>query len=336
MSVADRLSKTREVASAETPRQQLNAALAKFRPQLEVALPAQMTVDRFISLVNGAVSKNPAIAECDPASILQSVGQAARTGLEIDMMGHAYLVPYFDSNKGKKICQFIPGWQGIVDLINRSEKATVWTGAVFDGDLFDYELGLNPFVRHRNEAAVETKDTLLYVYAIGQRITPKGYEPLPPIIEVWKKAKIEHHLQTYNKVGKNHYALKNDNNFIQYARKIPLLQVAKYMPKSAEISKAIEAANRADTGETMTLEGDFVFPEGDGGGSTGGNGSAGNPASTGAGGKPTPETYAQLAEKLKASKSRDDADLILDGARHLPKDQLGDLAKLADSKWPRS
>ena len=154
MSVADRLSKTREVASAETPRQQLNAALAKFRPQLEVALPAQMTVDRFISLVNGAVSKNPAIAECDPASILQSVGQAARTGLEIDMMGHAYLVPYFDSNKGKKICQFIPGWQGIVDLINRSEKATVWTGAVFDGDLFDYELGLNPFVRHRNEAAV--------------------------------------------------------------------------------------------------------------------------------------------------------------------------------------
>ena len=108
------------------------------------------------------------------------------------------------------------------------------------------------------------------------------------------------------------------------------------MPKSAEISKAIEAANRADTGETMTLEGDFVFPEGDGGGSAGGNGSAGNPASTAAGGKPTPETYAQLAEKLKASKGRDDADLILDGARHLPKDQLGDLAKLADSKWPRS
>ena len=335
MSVADRLSQTREVAT-KTPQQQLNSALARFRPQLEAALPAQMTVDRFISMVNGAVGKNPAIAECDPASILQAVGQAARTGLEIDTMGHAYLVPYFDSNRGKKICQFIPGWQGIVDLINRSEKATVWTGAVFDGDIFDYELGLKPDVRHRNEAEVETKETLLYVYAIGQRSTPRGYEPLPPIIEVWKKSKIERHLATYNKVGKNHYALKNDNNFIMYARKIPLLQVAKYMPKSAEISKAIEAANRADTGEPITLEGDFVFPEGEGSGPAG---SSVPPAREGSGSKgaePKPKTYAELTEELKTSKNRDDADLILDGARHLPKDQLADLAKFADQKWPRA
>lgn len=333
--LADRLSKSRDVAT-KTPQQQLNAALTRYRPQLEAALPAQMTVDRFISMVNGAVSKNPAIAECDPASILQAVGQAARTGLEIDTMGHAYLVPYFDSNKGKKICQFIPGWQGIVDLINRSEKGTVWTGAVFDGDIFDYELGLKPDVRHRNEAEVETKETLLYVYAIGQRSTPRGYEPLPPIVEVWKKSKIERHLATYNKVGKNHYALKNDNNFIMYARKIPLLKVAKYMPKSAEIGKAIEAASRADTGESLTLDGDFVFPQDESGTGAPPPPPPPPPPSAGADGDPPRETYAQLAERIKACANRDAGELILDGARHLPQDQLTDLSQMLNRKFPRS
>src|SRR5690606_28637708 len=83
--LADRLSKNREVATNETPRQALNVALDKYRPQLQRALPAHMTVDRFISVVMGAVSKNPDIAECRPASILQAVGQAARMGLEIDV-----------------------------------------------------------------------------------------------------------------------------------------------------------------------------------------------------------------------------------------------------------
>lgn len=329
MSVADRLSKTREVAETNSPRQQLNVALEKFKPQLQRALPQHMTIDRFISVVMGAVSKNPDIAECKPHTILQAVGQAARMGLEIDISGHGYLVPY------KGTCTFVPGWQGIVDLINRSGRGVVRTGAVYEGDFFEWEMGLEPFLRHKN-LGVETADKLIYTYAIGQIRGEGGWNP-PPIIEVWSNDKIRHHLDTYNKVGDSHYALKSGNNWIMYARKIPLLQVAKYMPKSAEISRAIEASNRSDTGEPITLEGDFVFAEGEGGTSSAGSGA---PAARSSGGSkdaaPKPKTYAELAEELKTSKNRDDADLILDGARHLPKDQLGDLAKLADQKWPRA
>lgn len=323
--LADRLSKGREVAAQETPRQALNVALDRFKPQLQRALPAHMTPDRFISVVMGAVSKNPDIADCKPASILQAVGQAARMGLEIDISGHGFLVAY------KGTCTFVPGWQGVVDLINRSGRGVVRTGAVYQGDFFEWELGLEPYLRHKN-TGVETAENLIYTYAIGQIRGEGGWTP-PPIIEVWSNDKIRHHLDTYNKVGERHYALASGNNWIMYARKIPLLQVAKYMPKSAEISRAIEAANRADSGEPITIDGDFNFTDDPGAG-------AGvpppPPPPAGGAGEPPRETYAQLADRIKACANRDAGDLILDGARHLAQDQLKDLVALLDKKHPRT
>ncbi len=314
MSMTDKLKQQQSNVSVATPSSALKAALEKHKAQLSRALPAHMNVDRFLSVVTGAAAKNPAIAECEPTSIMQAVGQAARMGLEIDISGHGFLVPYNDTKRGTKICQFIPGWQGIVDLINRSGRGVVKTGAVFAGDFFEYDLGLDAYLRHRNEGA-ESADKLLYVYAIGHIKGEGGWTP-PPILEVWKAVKVEMHFEQYNRVGKNHYALKDGNNWIQYAKKLPLLQVCKFMPKSSELSKAIEAANRSDSGEAYTLDGDFVLtPEGDAG---------------------PQATYAQLADRINAAKTRDAVDLILDEARSLPADQMNDLVALADKKFPRS
>lgn len=324
MSVADRIKDKQGSAVAVPASVSLKNALEKYKPQLSRSLPVHMNVDRFMSIVVGASSKNPAIAECEPMSIMQAVGQAARMGLEIDISGHGFLVPYFDTKRNIKICTFIPGWQGIVDLINRSGRGVVKTGAVFDGDFFDYDLGLDAFLRHRNDGA-EEPSKLLYTYAIGYIKGADGWNP-PPIIEVWKTSKVEMHLQHYNKVGKGHYALKDGNNWIQYARKLPLLQVAKYMPKSAEISKAIEASNRADSGEQFTIDNDFTFtPETD----------AGNSSNAAGAGAPV-VTFAQLSDKIAAAKNRDAVDLILDEARALPADQVKDLAAAAEKKFPRA
>jgi recombination protein RecT len=223
----------------------------------------------------------------------------------------------------------VPGWQGVVDLINRSGRGVVRTGAVYNGDFFEWELGLEPFLRHKN-TGVETADNLIFTYAIGQIRGEGGWTP-PPIIEVWSADKLRFHLETYNKVGTSHYALASGNNWIMYARKIPLLQVAKYMPKSAEISRAIEAANRADSGEAMTIDGDFNFTDDPAAGAPP------PPAATGgsSGGAPKPETFEQLRDRIDASANRDAADLILDAARHLPAERIKELAGMADKKHPR-
>jgi recombination protein RecT len=164
------------------------------------------------------------------------------------------LVPY----KGK--ATFVPGWQGLVDLVSRAGRATVWTGAVYEGDEFDWQLGDDPFVKHKPTGDSDNWNQLTYVYAIG-RVNGSQY----PVIEVWTIDRVLRHLKKYNKVGASHYALKDDCKHMEmYARKVALLQVLKYMPKSIEVQKAIDVSNAIDSAKSFTIDGDVVVVQDDG------------------------------------------------------------------------
>jgi recombination protein RecT len=224
------------------------------KKQLAMALPAHIGVDRLIRLAATAWSRSADLQKCDLISLFGSTLTAAQLGLEIGVGGQGYLIPYFNNKKRHHEAQFVPGWKGLVDLVARAGRAVVWTGAVYAGDHFDWELGANPRCVHKPNSDSDDWEDLEYVYAIG-KITGTDM----PVIEVWSKDRIIRHLNKFNKVGGNHYALKDDyRNFEMYARKVPLLQVLKYMPQSVEIQKAIAAAEAADAGEKFTIDGDFV------------------------------------------------------------------------------
>jgi hypothetical protein len=123
----------------------------------------------------------------------------------------------------------------LVDIANRSGRCTVWTGAVFDGDEFDYALGDRPFVMHK-PGEEDDPSKLVYVYAVG-RVNGSEW----PVIEVWSMKKVWRHRDQYNKVGQRHYSFRDKE---MYARKVPLLQVLKYMPSSIELSNAIGRRER--------------------------------------------------------------------------------------------
>jgi recombination protein RecT len=148
-----------------------------------------------------------------------------------------------------KTCTFVPGWKGLVDIANRSGRATVWTGAVFQGDDFDYALGDSPFVRHR-PGDEDDPAKMTHVYAIG-RVNGSDH----PVIEVWTIRKIWKHRDQYNKVGGSHYSFRDQE---MYARKIPLLQVLKYMPASIELNNAMTISHAAEEGRGAVIEGNFV------------------------------------------------------------------------------
>jgi len=254
---------------------QFKGFLDKLKPQLALALPKHLTADRMTRLAMSVFSNNPALAECRPHTIAASIMTAAQLGLEPNVNGQGYLIPY------KGTCTFVPGWKGLIDLANRSGRCTVWTGAVFKGDEFDYALGDNPFVRHR-PGDEDDPSLLTHVYAIG-RI--KGNDV--PVIEVWKISKVRKHLNTWNKVGAKHYALANGGvNFEMYARKIPLLQVLKYMPQSIELTAALAASNAAEEGRNVTIDAESWVPttmpgDDDDGGDNGASGESGGSAAGG-------------------------------------------------------
>lgn len=227
----------------DNPVASFSSFLDKFKPQMALALPKHLTADRMARLAVTAFSSTPKLQECEPKTIVASIMTAATLGLEIGVDGQGFLVPY------GRTCQFVPGWKGLVDLVSRSGRATVWTGAVFDGDEFDYALGDSPFIRHR-PGEENDPDKITHVYAVG-RVNGSEY----PVIEVWTIRKVWKHRDKYNKVGAKHYSFRDPE---MYARKVPLLQVLKYMPKSIELQNAMAIANAADNGHHAVIDGNFV------------------------------------------------------------------------------
>jgi recombination protein RecT len=205
--------------------------LKDFLPEIQRALPQHLNGDRMARIALTAFRRTPKLAECSPVSVFAAVIQASQLGLEPDTLGRAFLVPY----KGE--CQFVPGWKGLVDLLNRSGQGTAWTGAVFEGDEFDYRLGDAPFVSHK---PMGESEKITHVYAIGRQ---KGSDY--PVIEVWKIERVIKHRDRYNKQGDKHYSYKNME---MYARKVVLLQVLKYMPASPELAQAIALNDAAEVG----------------------------------------------------------------------------------------
>ena len=228
------------------------AMLDMFKGELQRALPSHLKADRMARIALTAFRRTPKLAKADPRSVFAAVIQASQLGLEPDTLGRSYLIPY-DKNalvngKWEKTveCQFVPGWKGLVDLTNRAGNATVWTGAVFEGDEFNYALGDRPFISHKPGDEFDP-ERLMYVYAVG-RVKNSEW----PVIEVWTISRVKKHLARYNKVGAKHYA---HENMEMYARKVVLLQVLKYMPASAEMATVMALNDAAETGsQGLTIE----------------------------------------------------------------------------------
>lgn len=230
---------------AANPVASFNAFMQKHKSQLELALPKHLNADRMVRLSLTAFSQNPALQKCDPKTIFGSIIVASQLGLEIGVNGQGYLVPYKDK------CTFVPGWKGLVDLANRGGRCTVWTGAVYEGDEFDYMLGDSPYCKHKPCGEFE-ESKLTHVYAIGR---VKDSEM--PVIEVWPIKKVHAHFKktVVPALQSNHYSKKH---LEAYAKKVALLQVLKYMPQSIEMSNAVDVSYAAEQGKGITIDGDFV------------------------------------------------------------------------------
>lgn len=290
--------------TSESPIAKFSGFMERLKPQIAVALPRHMNAERMARLALTAFSTNADLQLCTPQSIAASIMTAAQLGLEPGVNGQGYLIPY------KGVCSFVPGWKGLTDLVSRSGRATVWTGIVYPGDKFEYQLGDSPFCRHVPGDGVEG-DQFTHAYAIG-----RVRDASMPVIEVWTRSKVYKHLKQYNKVGARHYALANENNLEMYARKVALLQVLKYMPASIELANAIELSNVDTTGKGMVLEGDLVRE-------------AAEPSEA--------DRIAAYRVAIESAGDSETAAVVLDQARSDLGDgpQLEELGSLFLSKWKR-
>ena len=217
----------------------------KLKPQMALALPKHMNADRMARLALTAFSTTPALQQCSPQSIAASIMIAGQLGLEPGVNGAGYLIPY------KTTCTFVPGWKGLVDLVSRSGRGTVYTGVIFKDQQYTFTDGARRDLVIHNETELEAPEDITHAYAIGW-----VKDAAMPIIELWTVEKIRKHRDKYNKVGAKHYSFRD---WEMYCRKVPLLQVLKYMPASIELNNAIAISNAAEMGHGATIENGVVI-----------------------------------------------------------------------------
>lgn len=137
------------VAKPSTGKADLEALLNNSMDAFRKVAPKHLKIERVIKLMLAARSRNPALAECTSASVLQFCMRCSETGLEPIGAGGAWPVPFRNKNGAMEV-QFIPDYRG---LINSAKRAKVikdaYAEVVRENDEFDYTLGLEPTLTHK-------------------------------------------------------------------------------------------------------------------------------------------------------------------------------------------
>lgn len=161
--------------------------LQRMKDEIKTALPKHIDADRFIRVALTTIRKTPKLLECSQESLLSSLMTASQLGLEVDgVLGHAYLIPY-----GRE-ATLVPGYRGLIALARRSgDIESINTCVVYEGDEFDYQLGDEPYIRHKRGADVG--ETWTHVYAVV-RLKDGGVQR-----SVWTRSQVLRHRDKYCK-----------------------------------------------------------------------------------------------------------------------------------------
>lgn len=141
---------SQELAKTPSKAATLHQMLTRYKTEIAHALPRHVSPDRMLRMALTSARNNPDLLLCSPESFLGAVIQSAQLGLEPDTkLGHAYLVPFYNSKTGTKEVNFMPGYRGLMDLVYRvADHPILAPAAVYEGDIFEYEKGLHPILKH--------------------------------------------------------------------------------------------------------------------------------------------------------------------------------------------
>lgn len=221
------IQKSTEMQKARKP-ETIQDYIKSMKSGIAAALPSVMTPERFTRIATSAVSNNPKLAACEPMSFIAAMMTAAQLGLEPNTpLGQAYLIPY-----GRQ-CQFQIGYAGLIDLAWRSgEIADIQAETVYANDKWEYELGLNPKLRHI-PADGERGDPIRY-YAVIR--TKSG----GTISAVMSKDDVLAHAKKYSK---SYNSGPWQTNFDEMAKKTVLKRALKYAPLKSDFVRNLEQDN---------------------------------------------------------------------------------------------
>lgn len=212
-----------ERAQAEQPT--LAQMIERMRPEIQRALPKHMDADRVARIALTTLRQTPALGRCTPESFLGALMTCSQLGLEPGPTGEAYLVPY------GRVCTFIPGYQGLIKLMYQSGVvASVSAETVHEHDHFVVFYGSDRRIEHQRPPLGADRGQAIGWYALA-----KFKDDTDPAFVVMDRNEVER-IRARSKAGKDGPWV---TDYDAMAKKTCVRQLAKWVPKSAELQAAL-------------------------------------------------------------------------------------------------
>jgi recombination protein RecT len=211
----------------------VRALLGDMRQEIARALPKHLTVDRLTRVALTSCVRTPDLLDCSKTSLANAILQAAQLGLEPDgVLGYAYLVPF------KGTATLIPGYKGLLDLARRSGRIeSIEVRVVHAKDSFKFAYGMKPVLEHKPFQGDEAGE-LIAVYAIA-RFREGGVQ----WEWMWKRE-----IDAIRKRSRAATTGPWVTDYEAMAAKTVLRRLAKLLPASVELQRAVALDERAELG----------------------------------------------------------------------------------------
>lgn len=216
--------------------------LIALKPEIAKALPSHFDAERMTRIIQTALRTNKKLNECTLPSFLGSVLTLAQLGLEPNTpLGQAYLIPR--KNRGVMECTTLIGYEGLLDLVYRGGKvALVYAHVVREGDVFDYDFGLNRNLIHKPIAPDEAPMT--HAYAVAELLT--GHKAF---VVLTREQVIRRKLSAQ---GTANAASPWNTHAEEMWKKTAVRHLTKYLPRSSAIAQAAAFDEAPEYGKKQT------------------------------------------------------------------------------------
>lgn len=208
---------------------------------MAAALPKHITAERMARVALSAATKRPALLDCDPNTFVQAMLEAATLGLEPEVAGQCWILPY------GKVATFIPGYRGLLQLAWRSgELATMGAEVVYEKDVFKYAK-YPPDLVHVPFRGEERGD-MVAAYAHAKL---KNGGEMWVVMEAFEIDAIKKR----SPAAKSNSSPWNNADDVHWMwKKTVLRQLLKFLPMSVEIQRVVDNDERADVGLPQSFD----------------------------------------------------------------------------------
>jgi len=198
--------------------------------EIQRALPKHLTADRLARLATTVLRQTPELGECTPLSFIGALMTCAQLGLEPGPLGEAYFTPHRNKKTGQKEVTFVAGYQGLLKLAwNSGGLASFNCHEVRERDVFDYEYGSKPYLRHK--PALGDRGSVIGYYAAAEFKGGGG------VFEFMSQVDVNAHRDKFSQQP-NGFGWRD--NAIAMGKKTVVRQLSKWLPKSTEMQRALD------------------------------------------------------------------------------------------------